>query len=89
MHSFFASAAGFEFDLDDTDGLGPEDFYAMSRNETQVSLSPNRIRHVTVTARGMALLAKCGYLPKVPEGDISDKSKANELAKFLVVLPAS
>ena len=37
----------------------------------------------------MALLAKCGHLPNVPEGDIADKSKANDLAKFLVVLQAS
>lgn len=30
---------------------------------------------ITITARGMALLAKCGQLPDVEEEEIEDKSK--------------
>ncbi|KAI9671812.1 MAG: hypothetical protein M1831_003340 [Alyxoria varia] len=37
----------------------------------------------------MALLARCGRLPNVPEEDILDKSKANGLAKLLVMAQAS
>ena len=36
----------------------------------------------------MALLARCGRLPDVPKEDILDKSKANGLAKALVMIQA-
>lgn len=47
---------------------------------------PNRL---TITARGMAFLDHCGHLPDVSEADIEDKSKANNLAKALVIIQAS
>lgn len=44
---------------------------------------------LTVTARGMALLAKCGHLPDEDKQQIDDKSKANDLAKAAVLVQAS
>ena len=89
IHSFFASTGGFAFDFDDTDGFGHEGLQESSTKDTYMSVSQDNMKRATITARGMALLAKCGHLPNVPEGDIADKSKANDLAKFLVVLQAS
>jgi hypothetical protein len=37
----------------------------------------------------VAFLAKCNRLPDVPESDILDKSKANDMAKALVVIQTS
>lgn len=45
-------------------------------------------RRLTLTARGITLLARCGYLPNIPEEDILDKSMANSLAKALVMVQA-
>jgi hypothetical protein len=47
---------------------------------------PSRL---TLTARGVALLAKCNRLPDVSEKDILDKSKAKGLANALFVIQAS
>lgn len=46
-------------------------------------------RRLTLTARGVAFLAKCNRLPNVPEREILDKSKGNHLAKALVVIQAA
>lgn len=43
-------------------------------------------QRLTLSARGIALLARCGHLPNIKEDDISDKSKADGLAKFLACL---
>lgn len=73
-HSFFASTGGFAIDCTPWHGtLLPKD-------------GPKRL---TVTARGMEFLSKFGVLPDVPVEDIKDKSKADALAKFLVLLQAS
>ncbi|KAK0647089.1 hypothetical protein B0T16DRAFT_328254 [Cercophora newfieldiana] len=76
-HSFFACTGGFAFELDglDTVDAGRDD-------EGQ---PPQRL---TLTARGVALLAQCGHLPRVDRGDIDDKSKANNLAKATVIMQA-
>lgn len=72
-HSFFASTGGFAVDCTPWHGtLLPKD-------------APKRL---TVTARGMEFLARLGVLPDVPAEDIEDKSKADALAKFLVLLQA-
>ncbi|KAI4869476.1 hypothetical protein F4820DRAFT_455816 [Hypoxylon rubiginosum] len=78
-HSFFACTGGFAFELKSLD---------------QVMLnSPNpkanRPQRLTLTARGMALLARCCYLPSVRKEEIEDKSKANDLAKAIVLVQAS
>lgn len=44
---------------------------------------------LTLTPRGIVLLAKCGLLPKLKKGDIIDKSKADSYAKSLTCLQAS
>lgn len=78
-HSFFACAGGFAFELEST------------RQTTHDLLTGEKQRcpRVTITARGMALLARCGYLPDVDEDQIEDKSKANDLAKATVVVQAT
>lgn len=48
-----------------------------------------RPRRLTLTARGMAVLAKCGRLPHVRKEEIEDKSKANDLAKATVIIQAT
>ena len=75
-HDFFASTGGFAFDLPTSHG----------RTKFLPETCPTRL---TLTARGIALLAKCDRLPDVSEKDILDKSKANNLAKALVVIQAS
>lgn len=80
-HSFFASTGGFAFDIDDE--------YDETGEKTTTFLPAECPRRLTLTARGVALLARCGLLPDIPEEEIKDKSKANTMAKALVVLQAS
>ncbi len=87
-HSFFASTGGFVFEFDDDTNLDTNLHSHISANR-YLSLPSGKAKRVTITAKGMALLARCGRLPDIPEGEIADKSKANALAKFLVVLQAS
>jgi hypothetical protein len=75
-HDFFASTGGFAFEI--PTGRGRIKF-----------LPDTCSTRLTLTARGVALLAKCNRLPDVSEKDILDKSKANNLAKALVVIQAS
>lgn len=77
-HSFFACNGGFTFELD---GLDP-----VNTGKDSEDQPPQRL---TLTARGVALLAQCGHLPRVDRGDIDDKSKANNLAKATVIMQAS
>ena len=72
-HSFFASIGGFAFEVID--------------DETQYL--PDSHKRLTLTARGVALLARCGHLPDVSKAEITDKSKANNVAKALVIIQAS
>jgi hypothetical protein len=43
---------------------------------------------LTLTPRGIALLAECGLLPKLSREEIGDKSKADGLAKNFVCVQA-
>jgi len=45
-------------------------------------------QRLNLTAEGIRLMSFMGRLPDVPENEIADKSKADGLAKFLVVLQA-
>lgn len=79
-HGFFASTGGFAFEIRDEDTkLGSS--FLPSQGSGPVRLS--------LTARGMALLVKCGHLPDMSKADIADKSKANDIAKALVIIQAS
>lgn len=77
-HSFFACTGGFAFELEGLDTVDAE-----KGSEGQ---PPQRL---TLTARGVALLAQYGHLPRVDQEDIDDKSKANNLAKATVIVQAS
>ena len=78
-HSFFACSGGFAFELQ---GLASS-IHDQPGGESQL---PQRL---TITARGVALLARCGCLPDVEAVQIVDKSKANDLAKAAVLVQAT
>jgi hypothetical protein len=46
------------------------------------------MKRITLTAKGVALLAHCGHLPEISVDDIRDKNKADSLAKLLVCFQA-
>jgi hypothetical protein len=79
-HDFFASTGGFAFEISSSGG---------SKNAHSKFLPDTCPTRVTLTARGVAFLAKCNRLPDIPEKDILDKSKGNHLAKALVVIQAA
>jgi len=75
VHSFYAGMGGFVFDL----------------NAASASvLLPSKLSlgRLTLTPRGIVLLAECGLLPRISIEEIDDKSKAAGLAKTLVCLQA-
>ena len=74
VHSFFASGGGFAFDIE-------------SLPEIQF-LPVDCPARLTLTARGVALLIKCGFVPNIAEENVLDKSKSNGLAKALVLVQA-
>lgn len=75
-HSFFTSTGGFAFEVE--------------QDPDKLPFLPHGCsKRLTITARGMALLARCGKLPQVRVEEILDKSKANALAKALIVIQAT
>ncbi|KAL8707388.1 MAG: hypothetical protein Q9220_007580 [cf. Caloplaca sp. 1 TL-2023] len=66
---------GFVFDMDEISSQRSEPFVA-------------GVPRLTITPRGVALLATCGFLPKISREDILDKSKADNVSKLLSVLQA-
>ena len=52
------------------------------------NLNPDHQR-LTLTARGVALLAECGLLPDIEKEDILDKSKSDGLSKCLACVQAT
>lgn len=46
------------------------------------------ITRLTLTPKGISLLAKCGHLPLISKNDILDKSKTDEIAKLLACVQA-
>ncbi|KAI4087061.1 MAG: hypothetical protein LQ344_007065 [Seirophora lacunosa] len=75
LHSFYANMGGFVFDLDE---LSTQHGGAFT----------SQIPRLTLTPRGVALLAACGYLPKISKEDILDKNKSDNVSKLLSVLQA-
>lgn len=71
VHGFYGCMGGFCFDFDTTSDV----------KFTNFGKSCPRL---TLTARGVALLAKCGRLPDLEAEDIKDKSKADSLGKAVV-----
>ncbi|TRX89054.1 hypothetical protein FHL15_010073 [Xylaria flabelliformis] len=70
VHSFYAGMGGFAFDLAADDKSNGPRFIPY-------------LRRLHVTPRGIQVLATCGLLPKVPESEITDKSKADGTAKLI------
>lgn len=66
---------GFLFDLNETFSETGEAF-------------TDKVSRLTLTPRGVALLAACGYLPKISKEDILDKNKSDNVSKLLSVLQA-
>lgn len=79
-HSFFACTGGFALDCTP---------YIAGPGNPEAVLPPDAPHRLTITARGMAFLASCGHVPDVSREDILDKSKADTLAKTLVMIQAS
>lgn len=48
----------------------------------------NDLTRLTLTAKGVALLTKCGHVVEISLDDIKDKNKADGLAKLLVCIQA-
>lgn len=82
-HKFFASTGGFAFEVEAEEAAEP------GQARIGPFLPPGTSRRLTLTARGMALLARCDRLPDIAKADINDKSKANDVAKALVMIQAS
>ena len=74
-HSFYANMGGFVFDLDENCAVERDAFTA-------------KHSRLTLTPRGVALLARCGFLPRISKEDIVDKSKADNLSKMISVVQA-
>ncbi|KAL9600255.1 MAG: hypothetical protein Q9219_003299 [cf. Caloplaca sp. 3 TL-2023] len=78
VHSFFACTGGFAFEFDEG-----------RKHKHPPFLPPGCPQRLTLTARGVAFISACGHLPTVSRAEIMDKSKANTLAKSLVIIQAS
>lgn len=74
-HGFYAGMGGYVIDLDST-GI-----------ESGPTFIPQASR-LTLTPRGVHLLAECGLLPEVSKEEIEDKSKTDGIGKFLSCLQA-
>ncbi|KAH8176147.1 hypothetical protein LIA77_04565 [Sarocladium implicatum] len=74
LHSFYVSMGGFVIDM-------------VESTDDEISYIP-RYRRLTLSPYAAVLLAKCGHLPDLDPDDIKDKSKADSLAKVIVLLQA-
>ena len=70
---FYGGMGGFVFELD-----GP----SMKAGAPII----DGFQRLTLTARGVALLAACGVVPDIQEDEIIDRNKTDGLAKFLACL---
>ncbi|KAK4693587.1 hypothetical protein P7C71_g3848, partial [Lecanoromycetidae sp. Uapishka_2] len=77
VHGFYAGMGGFAFRLDRTNATQPVPQFVSDYGR------------LTLTARGVALLADCGLLPYIEKEDIWDKSKSDGLSKFIACVQAA
>lgn len=84
-HSFFACSGGFAVELQALSGV------LVTETDDSPATDHENVRpaRLTLTARGMMLLADSGHLPVVEKAEIEDKSKANDLAKAAVIVQAT
>jgi hypothetical protein len=69
-HGFYGTMGGIAFDVNHDSDTRPGIF--------------GYVRRLTLTAEGVALLARCGHLPEISIADMKDKSKTDYMAKILV-----
>lgn len=77
VHGFYAGMGGFAFRLNQPNIAHSRPLFASEH------------RRLTLTARGVALLADCGLLPNIEKDDICDKSKSDGLSKFIACVQAA
>jgi hypothetical protein len=75
-HGFYGTMGGIAIDI------------PSEREQTPYSHIFGDLRRLTLTAKGVALLAHCGLLPDISLDDIKDKNKTDALAKVLVCVQA-
>ena len=75
-HGFYAGMGGLVVDLEDL------------KTDDETPFIPGQ-RYLTLTPRGIQLLAECGLLPDIGAKEISDRSKTDGAGKVLAVLQAS
>ena len=77
VHGFCAGMGCFAFQVDSltTDSGAP--------------VIGSSCRRLTLTARGVALLADCGLLPDIERKYLNDKSKSDGLSKFIACIQAA
>ncbi|KAL9086252.1 MAG: hypothetical protein Q9159_004258 [Coniocarpon cinnabarinum] len=74
-HGYYAAMGGFVIDLDNK---GMRDDSKFTEHFSRLTLTP----------KGVRLLAECEYLPDISVEEIDDKSKTDELGKALACLQA-
>jgi hypothetical protein len=72
-HGFYAGMGGFVIEINNSTIPDTDELF------------PNCSR-LTLTSRGVLLLAKCGFLPDISQEEILDKSKTDRFAKGLACL---
>ncbi|PVH99833.1 hypothetical protein DM02DRAFT_528246 [Periconia macrospinosa] len=75
-HGFYGTMGGIAVEIESNRDTSP---YAYIFGDA---------KRLTLTAKGVALLAHCGLLPDISLDEIKDKNKADGLAKFLVCVQA-
>lgn len=75
-HGFYALMGGFVFDTQESFPAEPNPF-------------ATGIDRVSVTPKGIKLLASCGHLPSLSGEEIADKSKIDELGKVFACIQAT
>ncbi|THV97105.1 hypothetical protein D6D26_06835 [Aureobasidium pullulans] len=74
-HGFYAGMGGYAFDCNQSFDLEQETFWT-------------KTQRITLTPKGVLLLASCGHLPEITSQEIADKSKVDELGKLVACLQA-
>ena len=77
MHGFYAGMGGFTFPLSNL------------TSDLATPIYKSDCKRLTLTARGVALLADCDLLPNIGKKFINDKSKSDGLSKFIACIQAS
>ncbi|KAH0275422.1 hypothetical protein KCU91_g4576, partial [Aureobasidium melanogenum] len=74
-HAFYAVMGGYVFDCNQSFDSEAEVFWS-------------KTQRITLTPKGVLLLASCGQLPEITAQNIADKSKVDELGKLIACLQA-